>query len=128
MKVMIDTHAFLWFIEGDVNLSQSARILIENMKYQKFLSIASLWEMSIKASLKRLELKADFSTIVQQYVYGNGFELLSIKPEHLDQLASLPFYHKDPFDRLIIAQGLAESIPIITKDSMFKNYAIQLFW
>ena len=128
MKFIMDTHAFLWFIEGDVNLSQSARILIENMKYQKFLSIASLWEMSIKASLKRLELKEDFSTIVQQYVYGNGFELLSIKPEHLEQLARLPFYHKDPFDRLIIAQAITDNISIITKDSMFKNYPIRLFW
>ena len=128
MKVMMDTHAFLWFIEGDVNLSQSARILIENMEYQKVLSIASLWEMSIKASLKRLELKADFPTIIKQYVYGNGFDLLSIKPEHLEQLARLPFYHKDPFDRLIIAQAITDNISIITKDSMFKNYPIRLFW
>ncbi len=128
MKVIMDTHTFLWFIEGNVSLSQPAKILIENMEYQKVLSIASLWEMSIKASLKRLELKADFPTIVQRYVYGNGFDLLSIKPEHLEQLARLPFYHKDPFDRLIIAQAIAENISIITKDSMFKNYPIGLFW
>ncbi|MFM7904367.1 MAG: type II toxin-antitoxin system VapC family toxin [Microcystis sp.] len=128
MKILMDTHAFLWFIEGDTNLSDAARSLIENNQYQKRLSIASLWEMSIKASLNRLELKTTFPNLIQNYVYNNGFDILSINAEHLEQLKRLPFHHKDPFDRLIIAQSLTENIPIITKDELFKRYTENLLW
>lgn len=128
MKILMDTHAFLWFIEGDNNLSDAARSLIENHQYQKRLSIASLWEMSIKASLNRLELKTTFPNLIQNYVYNNGFDILSINAEHLEQLKRLPFHHKDPFDRLIIAQSLTENIPIITKDDLFKRYTKNLLW
>ena len=128
MKILMDTHAFLWFIEGDNNLSDAARSLIENHQYQKRLSIASLWEMSIKASLNRLELKTTFPNLIQNYVYNNGFNILSINAEHLEQLKRLPFHHKDPFDRLIIAQSLTENIPIITKDDLFKRYTKNLLW
>jgi PIN domain nuclease of toxin-antitoxin system len=126
MKILMDNHAFLWFIEGDNNLSNAARLIIEDTNHHKLLSIASLWEMSIKASLKRLELKTNFLDLVQRYIYANGFELLAIKPEHLDQLVTLPFYHKDPFDRLILAQSLSQNIPIITKDELFAKYTSQL--
>ncbi|MDJ0601125.1 MAG: type II toxin-antitoxin system VapC family toxin [Crocosphaera sp.] len=128
MKILMDTHAFLWFIEGDDNLSNSARCIIEDSQSQKQLSIASLWEMSIKGSLNRLELKTTFPNLIQNYVYGNGFEILAINAEHLEQLKTLPFYHKDPFDRLIIAQSLTENIPILTKDEVFKRYSNQLLW
>ncbi|TRT61956.1 MAG: type II toxin-antitoxin system VapC family toxin [Microcystis aeruginosa Ma_QC_C_20070703_M131] len=128
MKILMDTHAFLWFIEGDNNLSDAARSLIENNQYQKRLSIASLWEMSIKASLNRLELKITFPNLIQNYVYNNGFDILSINAEHLEQLKRLPYYHKDPFDRLIIAQSLTENIPILTKDELFKRYTENLLW
>lgn len=128
MKILMDTHAFLWFIEGDNNLSDAACSLIENNQYQKRLSIASLWEMSIKASLNRLELKTTFPNLIQNYVYGNGFDILSINAEHLEQLKRLPFHHKDPFDRLIIAQSLTENIPILTKDELFKRYTENLLW
>ncbi len=128
MKILMDTHAFLWFIEGDNNLSDAARSLIENNQYQKRLSIASLWEMSIKASLNRLELKTTFPNLIQNYVCNNGFDILSINAEHLEQLKRLPYYHKDPFDRLIIAQSLTENIPILTKDELFKRYTENLLW
>lgn len=96
MRILMDTHAFLWFIEGDNNLSNAARSIIENNQHQKQLSIASLWEMSIKASLNRLELKTSFPKLIQNHVYGNNFDILSIKAEHLEQLKTLPFHHKDP--------------------------------
>ena len=128
MRMLMDTHAFLWFLEGDNNWSDSARSIIENDQYQKQLSIASLWEMSIKASLNRLELKTTFPKLIQDYVYGNNFEIVSINAEHLEQLKTLPFHHKDPFDRLIIAQSWTENIPIITKDQVFKRYTKKLFW
>jgi PIN domain nuclease of toxin-antitoxin system len=128
MKLLLDTHTFLWFIEGNLNLSDIARGLIEDQKSQRFLSVASLWEIAIKASIGKLELGMAFTELVKHEVYGNAIELLEIQPEHLDELAKLPFYHKDPFDRLMIAQSLAESIPVVTKDSAFGTYPVTILW
>ncbi|BAZ37502.1 hypothetical protein NIES4101_34250 [Calothrix sp. NIES-4101] len=128
MRLLLDTHAFLWFIEGNLNLSDSARQLIEDENNQRFLSIASLWEISIKVSIGKLELGISFTEFFQQQVYGNAIALLEIQAEHLDILANLPFYHKDPFDRLIIAQSIVENIPLVTKDGAFTNYPIVLLW
>ncbi len=128
MRLLLDTHAFLWFIEGNLNLSDRARQLIEDENNQRFLSIASLWEISIKVSIGKLELGIPFTEFFQQQVYGNAIELLEIQAEHLDTLAKLPFYHKDPFDRLIIAQSLVENIPLVTKDGAFTNYPVMLLW
>ena len=128
MRLLLDTHTFLWFIEGNLNLSDVARDLIEDQANQRFLSVASLWEMSIKVSIGKLELGMTFTELVKREVYGNAIELLEIQPEHLDELAKLPFHHKDPFDRLMIAQSLAEGIPIVTKDAAFRSYPVSLLW
>jgi PIN domain nuclease of toxin-antitoxin system len=128
MKLLLDTHTFVWFIDGNHNLSVEARNLIEDWRNQRFLSMASLWEMSIKVSLSKLELKMSFTELVKREVYRNAIELLEIRPEHLDELAKLPFHHKDPFDRLIIAQSLAEQIPVLTKDGAFVNYPVTVLW
>jgi PIN domain nuclease of toxin-antitoxin system len=128
MRLLLDTHAFLWFIEGNLNLSARARQLIEDENNQRFLSIASLWEISIKVSIGKLELGIPFTEFFQQQVYGNAIALLEIQAEHLDALAKLPFYHKDPFDRLIIAQSVVENIPLVTKDGAFTNYPVMLLW
>ncbi|WP_228058701.1 type II toxin-antitoxin system VapC family toxin [Nostoc sp. LEGE 06077] len=125
---MLDTHTFLWFIEGSLNLSDTAKNLIEDQQNQRFLSIASFWEISIKVSIGKLELDMTFTELVKQQVYGNAIELLEIQPEHLYELVTLPFYHKDPFDRLIISQSLMQSIPIVTKDSVFESYPVQILW
>lgn len=128
MRLMLDTHTFLWFIEGSLNLSDMARNLIEDRGNQRFLSIASLWEMSIKVSIGKLELEMTFSDLVKREVYGNAIELLEIRAEHLDELAKLPFHHKDPFDRLMISQSLIESVPIVTRDSVFGSYPVHVLW
>lgn len=128
MKLLIDTHAFLWFIEGNPNLSNTARSLIEDESNQRFLSIASLWEMSIKVSMSKLILQMSFADLVEQQVCKNAIELLEIRAEHLDQLAKMPFHHKDPFDRLIVAQSIVESMAVLSKDSTFGSYSITLLW
>jgi PIN domain nuclease of toxin-antitoxin system len=128
MKLLLDTHTFLWFIEGDPNLSDTARSLIEDEGNQRFLSSASLWEMSIKVSISKLALQMSFTDLVTQQVYGNAIEVLEIRPEHLDVLAKMPFHHKDPFDRLLIAQSIVESIAVISKDSEFGKYPVTLLW
>jgi PIN domain nuclease of toxin-antitoxin system len=128
MKLLLDTHTFLWFIEGNLSLSDVARNLIEDQENQRFLSVASLWEMSIKVSIGKLKLEMTFTELVDRQVYGNAIKLLDIEPGHLDTLAKLPYHHKDPFDRLIVAQSLAEKIPVVTKDIAFTNYTTVLLW
>jgi PIN domain nuclease of toxin-antitoxin system len=84
--------------------------------------------MAIKVSMNKLTLQTAFTNLVMQHVYGNAIEVLEIRPEHLDVLAKMPFHHKDPFDRLIIAQSIAESITVISKDSEFRKYPVTLLW
>ena len=128
MRLLLDTHTFLWFIGGNTALSPYARQLIEDRTNERLLSITSLWEMAIKASLGRLTLTLSFTDLVAEHVHGNAIELFEILPHHLDILTTLPFYHKDPFDRMIIAQGQAENIPILSRDSAFDDYAIRRLW
>ena len=128
MRLLLDTHTFLWFIGGSANLSNTARKHIENLLNERFLSVASLWEMAIKVSTEKLNLDLPFPELVQQQVEGNAIQVLGIQPEHLNVLASLPFHHRDPFDRLIIAQGLSEDITVVGKDSAFEDYAVKLLW
>jgi PIN domain nuclease of toxin-antitoxin system len=128
MRLLLDTHTFLWFIAGSLNLSDTARNLIQEQENQKFLSIAGLWEMSIKASIGKLEVGMTLTELVKREVYGNAIDLLEIRPEHLDELANLPFHHKDPFDRLMISQSLVENIPIVSRDSAYRSYPVHLLW
>jgi len=128
VRLLLDTHTFLWFIDGDTALSPYARQLIEDRTNERLLSIASLWEMAIKASLGRLTLALPFTGLVAEHVHGNAIELFEILPRHLDVLTTLPFHHKDPFDRMIIAQSQAENIPILSRDSAFDDYAIRRLW
>jgi len=123
MRLLLDTHSFLWFINGDSNLSVAARQLIEDTENEKLLSIASLWEMSIKASIGRLKLDFTFPDIVIDHVEGNAMALLPVRPGHLEVLRSLPFHHKDPFDRLIIAQSLSEDMTVLGRDAAFDAYS-----
>lgn len=126
MKLLLDTHAFLWFIQGNEMLSDAARKLIEDETTQKFISVASLWEIAIKVSTGKLQIGMSMIELVRREVLGNAFNTLRIEPEHLNELAQMPFQHKDPFDRLIIAQSLVENMPIISKDRAFGNYSVRL--
>jgi PIN domain nuclease of toxin-antitoxin system len=128
VRLLLDTHTFLWFIGGDAALSPHARQLIEDRTNARLLSIASLWEMAIKVSLDRLTVPLPFTDLVAEHVYGNAIEIFEMAPRHLDVLTTLPFYHKDPFNRLIIAQGQAEDIPIPSRDPAFDEYAIRRLW
>jgi PIN domain nuclease of toxin-antitoxin system len=120
-----DTHTFSGLLAAIV---LSPRQLIEDRTNERLLSIASLWEMAIKASLGRLTLTLSFTDIVAEHVHGNAIELFEILPSHLDVLTTLPFHHKDPFDRMLIAQSQAENMPILSRDSAFDDYAIRRLW
>ncbi|MEA1969887.1 MAG: type II toxin-antitoxin system VapC family toxin [Thermodesulfobacteriota bacterium] len=129
MRLLLDTHTFLWFINGNPKLSGHARQLIENIENKRMLSIASLWEMSIKASIGKLRLNLTFPEMISGHIHNNAMTLLHIKPEHLDIVRSLPFHHKDPFDRLIIAQSLSENMSVLSRDEAFDDYEnMQRIW
>ena len=108
MKILLDTHAFIWYVEGSLELSKTARKEIEDNTNQCYLSMASLWEMSIKIGLGKLSLKSPFNTVFDD-VSNNGFDLLPIIFEHTLLNAQLTWHHKDPFDRLMIAQVLVKT-------------------
>jgi PIN domain nuclease of toxin-antitoxin system len=128
MRLLLDTHSFLWFITGDERLSQTARELVEDSSNQPWLSIASLWEIAIKTSIGRLELARPFGELIPEQMNLNGIEALDIRVEHLAQVVQLPFHHRDPFDRLLIAQAQIEDMPIVGSDALFDAYAITRMW
>jgi len=128
MKLLLDTHTFLWFIMGSPNLSADARALIEDATNEKFFSVASLWEMAIKLSIGKLTLSAPFDVLFPQQLTLNGVDLLGIEIEHAAAVAVLPFHHRDPFDRLLIAQAIAEKMTIVTIDAAFDAYSVTRLW
>ena len=128
MKLLLDTHAFLWFIMGSANLSDKARILIEDPANERLLSVASLWEIAIKASLGKLALSSSFEDLIPEQLRLNGIGLLNIRVDHLSVLTTLPFHHRDPFDRLIIAQAILEKFPVVSIDAAFDTYGITRLW
>ncbi len=128
MKLLLDTHAFLWFIGGDKRLSPSARVFIEELSNDAYLSVASLWEMAIKIGLGRLKLAQPFETFIPHQLSLNQIGLLGITISHTAKVATLPFHHRDPFDRLLVAQAQVEQMPLVSSDPMFDAYGITRLW
>ncbi len=128
MRLLLDTHSFLWFIMGESKLSDQALKLIEDENTQKLVSIACLWEIAIKYSLNKLTLTEPFQTLFPKQLQVNGMDLLHITVDHLTELTKLPFHHRDPFDRLIIAQAIVENLPILSIDSVFDDYPVKRLW
>jgi PIN domain nuclease of toxin-antitoxin system len=128
MKLLLDTHTFLWFIMGSPNLSDKARTLIEEPSNESLLSVASLWEMAIKVSLGKLTLSAPFGDLIPEQLSLNGIGLLNLSTAHAALLATLPFHHRDPFDRLLIAQAITEQMPVVGIDAAFDTYGITRLW
>ena len=126
-KLLLDTHTLIWFLEGDQALSGQAKASIEGKGVTNYVSVATLWEIAIKSSLGKLTLKQDFSRL-ELLVQQNGFYVLPINFEHLKKVKTLSFHHRDPFDRLIIAQSLVERLDIVTKDPAFPAYGVSIIW
>lgn len=123
MDILLDTHVFMWFMNGDKALSEAHRKAITNIENKCYFSIASIWEIAIKHSIHKLELASGFDKI-QEFIFENDIELLPISFEHIQQLLLLELHHRDPFDRIIIAQGVTESLVILTMDSNFGLYNV----
>lgn len=127
MDLILDTHALIWFINGDHQLPRKSIQLIQNLENKCFISIASIWEIAIKLSLGKLDLHGGFDEI-SKIITRYEFELLPITFNHIQTLLSLDYHHRDPFDRIIISQGLVEKIAIVTKDENFKRYNVEIIW
>lgn len=128
MKLLLDSHSFLWFIMGDERLSVTARELIEDEANEPLLSAASVWEMAIKHSLGRLPTKQPFHQFIPQQLAQNGIPVLEISAAHACEVAALPFHHRDPFDRLLVAQSKVEQLPIVSTDAQLDAYGINRLW
>ncbi len=127
MKYLLDTHSYIWYVEDDKQLSRNALNIIDNPDNELYLSIVSIWEITIKASLHKLNLKQSISNIYDELINLN-IEILSLEKKNFEILYNLQFFHRDPFDRMIISQAITENLPIISKDIAFNNYKIEKIW
>jgi len=128
VRVLLDTHTFLWFVLGDSKLSSTARQQIEDQQNDKLLSPASYWEIAIKISLGKYTLPQPYEQFMQKAISDNGFIILPVEVKHTAALTNLPFHHRDPFDRLIIAQAMVEQTRVISDDLAFDAYRVTRIW
>ncbi|MFB2970017.1 type II toxin-antitoxin system VapC family toxin [Aerosakkonema sp. BLCC-F183] len=128
MRLLLDTHTFIWYVMDNPKLSATVRVMIDDGNNEPLLSIASIWEMAVKQSIGKLNFGLPFRMFIEQQLSSNSIELLNINLAHIDIIASLPLHHRDPFDRLIIAQAMVENIPILSADAIFDSYPIQRLW
>lgn len=128
MRLLLDTHAFLWFTLNDPQLSVPARNLIADPANDIEISPATYWEVAIKIGIGKYSLTESLQDFMEREIATNQFRILHIEPRHVAPLTSLPFHHRDPFDRLIIAQAMIEQIPVVSADAVFDAYPVQRFW
>ena len=128
MKILLDTHAFIWLDTQPEKLSKTAMVNCQNGDNPLYLSMASVWEMQIKIQLGKLDLRLPLEDMLKVQQQANDLNILNITLEHIYQLQSLPFHHNDPFDRLIIAQSVLENMAIVSADGKFKNYGVSVLW
>ena len=126
MSVLLDTQAFLWWVSDDGRLSRRARTTIA--AEHGYLSSASCWEMAIKASLGELALDAPIERFVSEQLAANGLRMLEIELEDVARVAALPFHHRDPFDRLLVAQALRRDLRVVSADRAFTAYGVKRVW
>jgi PIN domain nuclease of toxin-antitoxin system len=128
VKVLLDTHVFLWAITEDSRLSRRAREIFVSRSSELFFSVASAWEIQIKVQIKKLPLPKPAMSYLRGHLATNGIQVLPILLDHVARLEELPAYHRDPFDRILVAQSMEEGWPIVSADPLLKKYPAQLIW
>ena len=128
LDLLFDTHSFIWWADDPTKLSPAALAALEDEDNRLFLSDAGIWEMQIKVQLGKMKLKLPLPDLIESQKRDNEVEILHITTEHILALDNLPFHHKDPFDRLLIAQSIVEDFTIVTFDSEFPTYPAKLLW
>lgn len=126
--LLFDTHSFIWWVDEPSKLSRAAWAALEDENNRLFVSDVSLWEMQIKVQLGKMKLKLSLEDLIESQRRDNEVEILQITTEHILALNNLPFHHKDPFDRLLIAQSIVENFTIVTADPEFSTYPARLLW
>lgn len=127
-RLLLDTHAFLWWVDDAPELTTAARQAIADGNNECYLSLASCWEMSIKSSLGKLRLTSPVERFVSEQMTSNGFTLLHIELRHAAKVEKLPFHHRDPFDRLLLAQAISEKLTLVSADRIFHDYGVKVLW
>ncbi len=128
MRALVDTHALYWFVDGDEKPSESAIETIGDPDNEILISPASYWEMAIKIRLGKWRLNQPYQEFIDTILVRYAFGILPILPLHTVELLEMPFHHRDPFDRLLIAQAKTEQIPIVSSDDRFDAYGIRRIW
>lgn len=127
MRYLLDTHTFLWWITGDSRLSPRVGAIVENPDNEILLSVVSAWEISIKVGLGRLKLPG-FPDLIPQQLVANGFVALPVAVPHALEVSKVPLLHRDPFDRMLVAQAWVEDLPVLTADQAIAQYDVSVIW
>jgi PIN domain nuclease of toxin-antitoxin system len=128
MTYLLDTHTFLWYIMDQAQMTGKILSIVNDRQNQIYVSHASLWEIAIKVSIGKLHLPKPFEQFVYDQIIQNNFRTLSIEPRHINVVVQLPLHHRDPFDRLLVAQASTENMQFISRDPIFDDYAVQRLW
>jgi PIN domain nuclease of toxin-antitoxin system len=127
-RFLLDTHTFVWMASAPERLGEAARERVESPASELLLSVASVWEMAIKSSLNKLELPASLPAFLEEQLASTRTRILDIRSEHAVRIEDLPWHHRDPFDRLLVAQARFESLPLLSRDSAFDAYDVERIW
>lgn len=128
MRILVDTHAIVWWATGDQRMSRRARVAIADPDTEVFISIASAWEIEIKATLQKLTLHESVDALYRGLIVDHDFRMIGIELKDIDHLSKLPPHHRDPFDRMLVAQALRGDFTLVTKDSILSLYGATTLW
>ena len=128
MRLLLDTHAFLWWVGASPKLSRRAKAAVAKATNQCLVSVACGWEIAIKVSRGQLRIDAALDRFLPEQLALNGFQPLAIDFKHTARVARLPFHHRDPFDRLLVAQAIEEELTVVTADAVFAQYGVKRLW
>ncbi|MDH3656191.1 MAG: type II toxin-antitoxin system VapC family toxin [Myxococcales bacterium] len=128
MRILLDTHAIVWWATGDQRLSRRARVAIADPDTEVFISIASAWEIQTNATLQKLTLHESVGALYRTLIIDQNFRMIGIELNDIDHLSTLPPHHRDPFDRLLVAQALRGNFTLVTKDSIVSSYGAPTLW
>ena len=128
MKYLLDTHVFIWMDSDPSQLSSTVEVILKNKQHEVYLSVVSVWEIQIKTQIGKLMLSASADKLIQEQQQNNELQILPINLAHALKIGELPLHHKDPFDRLLVAQAIVEGYILITKESLLSQYPVNVIW
>lgn len=128
MRILLDTHVFLWAAVSDSRLSPRAKPVLASKDVQLWLSVASLWETTIKFQIGKLKLPTRVEDFIERQISETEIAILPISPNHVRTLSTIPLLHRDPFDRMLVAQSIAERLPLMSADKAISRYPVEVIW